>query len=372
MSNIDSLLKKFDVSPKELVAKFKAEGKKIVGCAPVHVPVELVYAAGMAPMGLWGSQGEISASKQYFPAFYCSIVQRNLEMALNGTLSDLSAVMIPIQCDSLKALGQNWKRAVKDMEYIHVASAQNRKLDCAVDFNVKQYEKIKAQLEKVSGNTITDEKLEDAIKVFNAQKKKLQEFVAAAAKHPEIITPSKRSLVLKSAHFMDRKEHTALLTELLAELNKEPEKAWDGKKIVVTGIIADSPSLLQILEENKIAIVEDEVAHESRQFRTLVEEGTGDPLRALAKLLSNIEGCSVLYDVEKKRADMIIDKVKKSDADGVLYLQTKFCDPEEFDYPILKKAFAAAGIKHVMIEVDQQMTNYEQARTSLQTFAEML
>lgn len=372
MRNIDNLLKKFDVSPSELVKKYKAEGRKIVGCAPVHVPAELVYAAGMAPMGLWGSHGEVSAAKQYFPAFYCGIVQRNLEMALNGTLSDLSAVMIPIQCDSLKALGQNWKRSIKDMEYIHIANAQNRKLECGLDFNEKQYTKVKEKLEEISGNKITDESLENAIKVFNAQRIKLQEFVKAAAKYPHIITPSKRSLVLKSAHFMDKVEHTALLTELLAELNKEPVQEWKGKKIVVTGIIADSPSLLQILEENNIAIVDDEVAHESRQFRTLVDEGTGNPLRALAKLLSDIEGCSVMYDAEKKRADLIVDKVKKSHADGVLYLQTKFCDPEEFDYPILKKAFENAGIKHVIIEVDHQMTNYEQARTSLQTFAEML
>lgn len=372
MSNIDSLLKKFDVSPYELIKKYKAEGKKIVGCAPVYVPAELVYAADMVPMGLWGSEGEISAAKQYFPAFYCSIVQRNLEMALTGMLDDLSAVMISIQCDSLKALGQNWKRAIKNMEYIHVANAQNRKLDCAVDFNVKQYEKVKAQLEKISGNTITDEKLEEAIKVFNADRVKLQEFVKAAAKYPHIITPSKRSMVIKSAHFMDKKEHAALLAELLEALNKEEVKEWTGKKVVVTGIIADSPNLLQILEENNIAIVDDEVAHESRQFRTLVKEGTGNPMRALAGLLSDIEGCSVMFDADKKRADMIVEKVKNSNADGVLYLQTKFCDPEEFDYPILKKAFENAGIKHVAIEIDQQMTNYEQARTSLQTFAEML
>ena len=79
-----------------------------------------------------------------------------------------------------------------------------------------------------------------------------------------------------------------------------------------------------------------------------------------------------MYDADKLRSDMIIEKVKKSGADGVLYVQTKFCDPEEFDYPIFKKALENAGIKMVMIEVDQQMTNFEQARTSLQTFAETI
>ena len=69
MTNIENILKKFDVSPNELIKGYKAEGKKIIGCGPVYTPAEIVYAAGMAPMGLWGSQGEISAAKQYFAAF---------------------------------------------------------------------------------------------------------------------------------------------------------------------------------------------------------------------------------------------------------------------------------------------------------------
>lgn len=370
---ISNLLNKFDVKPAELVAKYQAEGKKIIGCSPVHVPVELVYAAGMAPMGVWGSQGQVSAAKEYFPAFYCSIVQRTMEMALNGTLDCLSGIMVSIQCDSLKALGQNLRRAVGDkIPYIHVAMAQNRKIECGVDFNEAQYRKVKAQLEEIAGKEITDEAVEEAIKVYNASKKALQEFVEVAAQYPHIITPSKRSAVLVSANYMDRAEHTALVLELIEELKKEEVKAWDGVKVVTTGIHTSLPALNEILEENKIAIVEDEVAQESRQFRTLVEEGTGNPVRALAKYLGDIEGCSVLYDAEKKRTDMIIEKVKKSGADGVLYVQAQFCDPEEFDYAIFKKGLEAAGIKLVMVEVDQQMTNFEQARTSLQTFAEML
>ena len=373
MSNTLDILKKFDITPAEMVKKYQAEGKKIIGCSPVHVPVELVYAAGMAPMGVWGSQGDVAAAKEYLPAFYCSVVQRTLEMALNGTLDCLSGLMVSIQCDSLKALGQNLKIAVGDkIPYIHVAMAQNRKIECGIDFNEIQYNKVKAQLEEIAGKKITDDDIENAIKVYNASKVKMQEFVELAAKYPHIITPSKRSMVLVSAHFMDRAEYTELLTELNEALKKEEVKEWDGVKVVTTGILTSLPNLNEILEEYKIAVVDDEVAQESRQFRTLVDEGTGNPVRALAKYLGDIEGCSVMYDAEKKRSDMIIDKVKKSGADGVLYVQEKFCDPEEFDYPIFKKALEKAGIKLVMIELDQQMTNFEQARTSLQTFAEML
>ena len=81
--------------------------------------------------------------------------------------------------------------------------------------------------------------------------------------------------------------------------------------------------------------------------------------------------CSVLYDADKKRADLITDLAADRKADGVIVMQTKFCDPEEFDYVIIKEACAAKKIPHIIVEIDRQMTNYDQARTIIQSFAEM-
>ena len=97
MSNILPILKKFDLTKADIVEKYQKDGRKIIGCSPYHLPVELVYASGMRPMGLWGSYGEISMAKEYFPAFYCSIVQRILELSLNGTFDCLSGIMVSIQ-----------------------------------------------------------------------------------------------------------------------------------------------------------------------------------------------------------------------------------------------------------------------------------
>ena len=59
-------------------------------------------------------------------------------------------------------------------------------------------------------------------------------------------------------------------------------------------------------------------------------------------------------------------------ADGVISCMMKFCDPEEFDYPILLQEFEAAGVKNLYIEVDQESTAFEQVKTRIQTFAEIL
>ena len=50
----------------------------------------------------------------------------------------------------------------------------------------------------------------------------------------------------------------------------------------------------------------------------------------------------------------------------------KFCDPEEFDYPIYKKELEAAGIPMLYLEIDQQIDSFEQIRTRVQSFTEML
>ena len=58
--------------------------------------------------------------------------------------------------------------------------------------------------------------------------------------------------------------------------------------------------------------------------------------------------------------------------EDVAALGTKFCDPEEFDYVMIKKACEAAGIPVTVVEIDRQMVQFEQARTNIETFRDML
>ena len=71
---------------------------------------------------------------------------------------------------------------------------------------------------------------------------------------------------------------------------------------------------------------------------------------------------------------MLIDMAKdeKIKADAVVVCIMKFCNPEEFDYPIYYQEFEDADIKNIMIEIDLEMTAFEQIKTRIQSFNEML
>lgn len=369
---LEQLFEQLNVNLKDQIDKYVKDGKKVIGWAPVYVPEELVYASGMIPIGIWGQDGEVTLSKEYFPAFYASIVLRTMDLGLEGKLDQLSGMIVPGLSDALKGLSQNWKRAVKNVPCLYIGYGQNRKIEAGIEYNRKQYEKLMKQLEEISGKKIEDYEIEKAIVLYNTHRKALQEFNQLASTHLNTVTPVLRARVLNSSMLMDKEEHLEIVRKINELLQSMPEEDFKGKKIVTTGILANNQHVLELLEKYNLGIVDDNVCAESGQFDYLVEEDSVDPLKALAKWIANIEGSTFLCDPKKLRGSIIAEKVKKHNASGVLYLLTKFSESEEFDYPIIRKELDEDGIKNIRIEVDQQMVNFEQASTALETFADMI
>ena len=377
--SINALLDEFEVkaaTPKQQLAEYKAQGKKVVGVLPYYAPEELVYAAGIVPMGIWGSNNKtISRAKEYCATFYCTIAQLALEMLLDGTMDGLDGIITPTICDTLRPMSQNFRVAMGDkMSVIFLAHPQNRFEDFGLQFTVDQYTHVKKELEKIAGREITNDDIKNAIKVYNESRAARRKFVKLASDHCDVITPTKRSAVLKAFHFMLKDEYTAKLNELNAELEKLPVCDWQGTKGVTSGIICDNPALLAAFEENNIAIAADDVAHETRSFRTDVPEDA-DPMMALAHQFANIDYDVLLYDPkssENRRGEFVANLVKESGAQGLVLFMQQFCDPEEMEYPYLKKALNDADIPHIKLGIDQQMRDFGQARTAIQAFADVL
>jgi benzoyl-CoA reductase/2-hydroxyglutaryl-CoA dehydratase subunit BcrC/BadD/HgdB len=356
-------------SPAKQKDAYIAAGKKVVLVSPVYTPEEIIHSMGFVPMGAWGGDIQVQKSKEYFPAFICSVIQSIMELGMKGTYKGASALVVPSLCDSLKCLGQNWKYAVPGIPFIPMTYPQNRRIEAGRAFTKAGYNRVISDLEKVTDAKFNENALKQSIAVYNEHNAAMRELDSALSKYPEISAVS-RSDIFKSAWFMEKSEHTALVRELLKSLENGDGKA-DKIPVMTSGILCDSPSLLSIFDELKLQIVADDVAAESRQYRTDTNTD-GSPVEELADRFARMDNCSVLYDPDKKRAGLIVSTAKSRGAKGIVVVLTKFCDPEEFDYVIIKKACDAAGLPILLIEVDRQMVNYAQAKTALETFKEVL
>ena len=211
MNRIEEL-KAISANPKKELEKVVASGKKAIGVMPYFCPEELVYAAGMHPFGLWGAAIQANESKRYFPAFICSLLHTTLEMGINGQLDDLSGIMIPICCDSLKGMAANWQYSpAGKVPVINVAYAENRKIEAGVEFTASQFQKIRKQLEEIAGTPITDEAITESIEVYNENRRAILAFTKEAAKHRKDLGTSQKAFRTGCSAWQDFSETNCCL-----------------------------------------------------------------------------------------------------------------------------------------------------------------
>lgn len=371
ISEIISQLSEVAAHPEAELNRHLAADKKVIGVGPYYVPEELVYAAGAIPFGVWGRMGTATEARKYFPPFYCSICQMTLEMGLNHELDKLSGFMTAALCDTQRGFSQNFRVGVTQVPMIFVSQPQNRATKAGFDYAVSSYRELKTQVGEACDAIIDDADLTEAIKLYNEWRAAMRTFVKLAGERPALVSVSARNDVVNAGYYMDKAEHLAKVNELNGLLAAEAANTDGFSKIVLSGIFYDIPAIKEMLDENKYAIVADDIAKESRAFSLQVPED-GDPIEGLALGYCELKNDSILYDAEKSHISHVVDIAKESGAQGVVLLLAKFCDPEEFDAPLLAKECRNVGLSIVQIEVDQSAESYEQARTQLETFKELL
>ena len=359
-------------NPREQLDRYLEQGKQVVGCFAPYAPEELVHAAGLIPMGMWGGRTELKLAKSYLPAFACPIMQANMELGLKGAYQGISAVIIPTMCDTLRCMTQNWRFGMKDIPMIPIVYPQNRTSPASVDYLISEFETVLTILYTITGNMVSEKSMEEAIAVYNQHNATMREFDTAANDHLDVITPKVRHVVHKSAFFFEKGEHTALVQEIIAGLKELPAHHWTGNKIILAGILCEPEEVLDILEENQLAVVADDLAQESRQYRTDTPEKGGGALKRLALQWNARYGCSLIHELGKPRGKMLAKMCQETGAQGVISCMMKFCDPEEYDEPYLEADLRKAGIHVMNIDIDPLNHSYEQVRTRVQSSCEML
>lgn len=370
---IRSLLAEFKTiasHPEQAVADHLAQtGKGAIGMMPIYAPEELVHATGFLPVGLWGGSRPVAKARTYLPPFACSIMQQVMELECEGVYDGLAAVVFSVPCDTLKCMSQKWKGTSPVLVFTH---PQNRGLEAANRFLEREYAILQEKLETITGVKITNAALENSIRIYNENRAAMREFSALAAQYPQVISAVDRHAVFKARLFLEKSRHTAMVRELMEAVRASEPQPWTGKRVVVTGILLEPDGLLELFDRLGLAIAADDLAQESRQYRTDTPEKGGGALKRLALQWNARYGCSLIHELGKPRGKMLAKMCQETGAQGVISCMMKFCDPEEYDEPYLEGDLRNAGYPVMAIEVDPLNTNYEQLRTRVQTFCELL
>jgi benzoyl-CoA reductase subunit C len=164
------------------------------------------------------------------------------------------------------------------------------------------------------------------------------------------------------------------LSALLSELTERKPAPMEYKRIFLSGHLCQGPKpdILGLIEGTGCHIVDDDLYTGDRYYAQDVAVN-GKPFENLAKrfLERTIPVPTRSYG-RIKWDQYVLERAKNCEAQGVIVLIAKYCEPHLFHYPFIKEALADAGIPHLMLETEHEMVSLEGMRTRLQAFIEML
>mgnify|MGYP002640928335 CR=1 FL=1 len=347
------------------------ESKKIIGHLCSYVPEELVYAAGFHPMRLFSSKSDIILAENHLQAYCCSLVRGILEDSLSGRLDFLHGTVFPHTCDTIMRLSDIWRLKNRYEFFWDVILPVKLGTQSAKDYMLAVLTRFKTGLEEASGKTITQDDLSEAVQIFNRIRTSLSTIYRLQSKSPGIISGKDLYALVKGAMVMERQKAAALLEKIADSLETATPPENPGKRIVLSGSICDAPNLYTAIEDAGAVIVGDDLCTGQRWFEGIIQEDT-DPLTAIAERYMERMVCPAKHITPEARGETLTALAQKNRADGVIFTLLKFCDPHAFDYPYLKERLDEAGIKNLLIEMDDQQQSLGQLSTRIETFANMI
>jgi benzoyl-CoA reductase subunit C len=351
-------------------------GGKVIGCFPVYAPVEVPYALGMLPIGLFGggNRVEIANADSRFQSFICSIVKSTLELAFVGKLDIVDGLLFHSICDPARNLSSVMERnfPVRPAVYVHLP--QNMTSPHAATYLAAELRRVGAELAPVAGRSLTDESLAGAIAAYDMVRYLLRELYALRARSPERLSTGELYTISRLATLMDPKDSAFVLTQALEDAKRRDARPKDRIRVVLVGSFCEQPplELIEGLEESGCYIVGDDFLQGWRWANGPVADG-GDPYLALANAyIDHSVHLSTKHDLRRPRAAALIETAKRERADAVIFLGAKFCEPGLFDYALYRRALEEHAIPHLFLEFEEKMWLYDRVRGEVETFVESM
>jgi benzoyl-CoA reductase subunit C len=357
--------------------KAAAPGRKAIGYMPIYVPRELVHAAGMLSVGILGGgdQIEVIQGDAYYQSYICRIPRSTIELALTGRLDCLDGMLFPSICDVIRNLSGMWQILFKDKYVRYFDVPQNYVDAIGGAYYVHELEALRDDLGKLRGAPITDEELNASIRVYNENRRAVQDLYAYRAKKPWQAPTSEVYLVLRAGMVLPPEEHTQLVRDYIAAVDALPRPKRDNARIVLNGSFCEQPplGLIKSIEMSGCYIVDDDFMLVTRWLLDDVP-ATGNPLEELSKaFLHRSATTAAKYDTKREdKGVYLLKQIKTSGAEGVIFAAPSFCDPALLERPMLQDVLTQHKIPHTAFKYAENTGQMAPIREQAGTFADSI
>jgi len=344
--------------------------RPVIGVMPAYFPLELIWAAGGDPVQLWGNNLPIEKADAYLQSYCCSVARSVLELELRGSAQMVKAYAFTSLCDTLINSREIYRRLFSkptlelSIPITRTKSARRRYLKSVV-------EALLSQLEQITGRTITAETLQTAARLYGRTRELQRELYALRRQNPGFIKNQEFYTVIKAGFFLPAEEYCRLLESLLDRLRPLGSPPGARPKLILSGMVFDPLAIYRSFDEAGADIVDDDFANGWRSIAK-PDLQTDDLVNGISDYLFGSAPCCCIYNPDTDRHSYLIDKIRASAADGVVFWYIKFCEPDAFDRPQLAAHLKGHGIPSTTVDLELSMANTDAVATRIDAFCEIL
>jgi (R)-2-hydroxyglutaryl-CoA dehydratase subunit beta len=353
-------------SRSETIASFTRHGR-IAAVLPIHSPRALLRAFGFLPVEVWGPpRVDPSIGAAHLQAYVCSIARNALSFVISGKLEIAGLILVPHACDSLQGLGSLLIDFVHPPQPVLPLYLPRGRRACDRRFLADELRALYRSLSELTGCTPSQAELLECIVREETADARLSDLHRFRAELP--LNQHELYRLIRSREYLPAEAFTILVEAVLSQRGLANGKR--GVPILLSGIVPEPVELFGALEEMGAWVAADDLACCGR--RLYPAGGSQDPFERMAGSLLGAAPDAMNGSPISARLDHLTRLARDSGARGVVFYDVKFCEPELFDLPLLRRGLQQSGLRCLALEVDLSDHLSGQTLTRLEAFVETI
>jgi len=354
-----------------------AKNRVLIGYMPIYIPREIIHAANGLPVGILGSgdRKQIIKGDAYYQSYICHIPRSIIELALDNHFNDFDAFLFPSICDVIRNLSGMFQLLEKGKFAKFFDFPQNFKSAIGGAFYISEMQKLLDKIYEINKVKVTTEKINHSIALYNKNRQLINEIYSIRKEFPWKLSAFDTYHLVRAGMVIPVEEHNNILEEVCLLLQNDFGKPMDNIKVVIVGAFCEQPpaSLIKTIEMAGCYIIDDDFLLGSRWIEGDIDASTNNPLEAIADAYINKSTfSSSVFDVENPKEKRLINFIKKSGADGVIFAAPSFCDPALLDHPIMQKACDIEGLRYISFQYSENTGQFKVIKEQVGTFSDSI
>ncbi len=362
------------------VKQYKDAGGHLAGFLCSYSPLEILDAAGVASVGLCGTNDEtIPAAETVLPKNLCPLIKGTFGFALTEKcpftyFADF--IVGETTCDGKKKMYELLNNGIKDVWVLHLPNGRDRTYEA--DAWYQEVKLFKEEVERRYGIEISDDDLRDAARRRNRLRRalvdmfELQQQVPAALSGVELM-----STMLAGSFNFNLESYVASVEALVEERRAQAASGQsavnpNAKRILLTGCPSGglTNKVGKVIEANGGVVVCLDDCSGERTAKMMVDEDAPDILRAISDRYLAIN-CSVMTP-NSGRVENTLAMVEKYQVDGVIDTVLTACHTFNVESALVSRCMEEAGVPYMKLETDYSTGDSGQVETRIAAFIETL